>query len=97
MKTAGAAPSRKTLDATDWLPGVEDLKHCPHFDAPLKLSEIRKIVSDPKRVAQNAFFPLIQYEKKWQPFRTPQAKQKPKKKVRKIRYAARRDAYICKI
>lgn len=94
MKTAGAAPSRKTLKADEWLPGVEDLKHYPHFDAPLKLSEIRKIVGDPKRVARNAFFPLIQYEKKWQPFRTPQSKQKPKKKNRKIRYAARRDAYI---
>lgn len=94
MKTAGAAPSRQTPNADDWLPSAEDLKHYPHFDAPLKISEIRKIICDPQRVAQNAFFPLIQYEKKWQPFRTPQGKQKPKKKNRKIRYAARRDAYI---
>ncbi len=58
-------------------------------------------MNDPKRVARNAFFPLIQYEKRWQPFRTPKSGGavgngtiKPEKKSRKIRYAARRDAYI---
>ena len=56
---------------------------------------------NPTKVAHNAFFPLIQYEKRWQPFRRPKAKtkpepenQKPEPKNRKIRYAARRDAYI---
>lgn len=92
MKTTGAGPSRPEI----WEPSFEDQKHYPHFDAPLKLSEIKKIVNDPARVAQNAFFPLIQYEKKWQPFRSPKSpkKQRPERKTRKIRYAARRDAYI---
>lgn len=97
MKTTGAGPSRPEV----WEPSFEDQKHYPHFDAPLKLSDIRRIVNNPDRVAQNAFFPLIQYEKKWQPFRSPGAGSasaskapKPEKKTRKIRYAARRDAYI---
>ncbi|MEO0689065.1 MAG: reverse transcriptase domain-containing protein [Pseudomonadota bacterium] len=97
MKTTGAGPSRPE----EWEPSFDDLKHYPHFDAPLRLSEIKQIVNDPTRVTQNAFFPLIQYEKKWQPFRTPRSvgdkagkAQKPEKKSRKIRYAARRDAYI---
>lgn len=97
MKTTGAGPSRPV----PWDPSFEDQKHYPHFDAPLRLSEIRRIVNDPKRVASNAFYPLIQYEKKWQPFRKPKGKasgtgktQRPSKKSRLIRYAARRDAYI---
>ncbi len=94
MKTTGAAPSRTNKNANNWAPGLDDLKHYPHFDAPLKLSEIRSIVNDPNRVAQNAFFPLIEYEKKWQPFRNPKNAKKPQAKTRKIRYAARRDAYI---
>jgi hypothetical protein len=94
MKTTGAAPSRPFSTTSDWEPQAENLKHYPHFDAPLKLSEIKAIVNDPGRVARNAFFPLIQYEKRWQPFRTPDGKSKPKAKTRKIRYAARRDAYI---
>lgn len=93
MKTTGAAPSRPKAKEV-WEPTNEDMKHYPHFDAPLKLSEIRKIVNDPARVARNAFFPLIQYEKSWQPFRVPKSKQKPDPKTRKIRYAARRDSYI---
>jgi hypothetical protein len=93
MKTAGAAPSRPS-NSSVWNPSFEDLKHYPHFDAPLKLSEIRKIVNDPVRVSQNAFFPLIQYEKRWQPFRGSKKNTKPEPKVRKIRFAARRDAYI---
>ncbi|WP_233996577.1 reverse transcriptase domain-containing protein [Erythrobacter sp. HI0074] len=97
MKTTGAGPSRPI----PWDPSFEDQKHYPHFDAPLRLSEIKKIVNDPKRVASNAFFPLIQYEKKWQPFRKPRGEpsetgepKRPSKKSRLIRYAARRDAYI---
>lgn len=94
MKTTGAAPSRSGAGADLWSPSFDDLKHYPHFDAPLKISEIRSIVNDPDRVAKNAFFPLIEYEKKWQPFRTPKNARKPDTKTRKIRYAARRDAYI---
>ncbi|MDH2133147.1 hypothetical protein N5J77_18610 [Sphingobium yanoikuyae] len=93
MKTTGAAPSR-SVSQDVWDPSFEDLKHYPHFDAPLKLSEIRSIVNSPVKVAHNAFFPLIQYEKRWQPFRGSKANPKPDPKIRKIRYAARRAAYI---
>lgn len=95
MKTTGAAPSRRSKKVSElWDPSNTDLKHYPHFDAPLKLSTIRKLVNDPTIVAKNAFFPLIQYEKRWQPFRGPKLRQKPEPKIRKIRFAARRDAYI---
>lgn len=93
MKTTGAAPSH-SANVDPWSPTYDDLKHYPHFDAPLKLSEIKSIVNDPKRVALNAFFPLIEYKKRWQPFRTPDNGQRPGHKERRIRYAARRDAYI---
>ncbi len=55
------------------------------------------IVTNPLRVAQNSFYPLLQYEKKWQPFRhdlKKTGKERPPPKTRNIRYAARRDAYI---
>ena len=67
-------------------------KRYPHFDKPLSKNELEKIVNDPKRVAKNAFFPLIQYEKQYQPFRSKPSK--PSKKIRKIRYASRRDSII---
>jgi hypothetical protein len=80
----------------DWKLKQSDLKRYPHFDKDLKPAEIMAIVTDPLRVAQNKFFPLLQYKKKWQPFRGKSASSKPQPdpKDRPIRYAARRDAYI---
>ncbi|MGO1080723.1 reverse transcriptase domain-containing protein [Inquilinus sp. CA228] len=80
----------------EWKLKPRDLKLYPHFDQILKTTEIIALVTDPKRVAQNAFFPLLRYTKRWQPFRHPKAgsKPRPKPKERPIRYAARRDAYI---
>jgi len=80
----------------DWLLKPSDLKRYPHFDQVLKVDEIMALVTDPHRVAQNAFFPLMLYKKTFQPFRPDKkaAKAKPDKKERLIRYAARRDAYI---
>jgi hypothetical protein len=75
----------------DWKP---DLKRYPHFDQVLSLKEIDAIVKDPRRVAENAFFPFMRYSKGWQPFRETEDDQKPKPKERPIRFAARRDAYI---
>ena len=75
---------------------AKDLKHYPHFDRRLSISEIEKIVSDPKRVASNKFYPFFLYYETWQPFRTADkdSKKKPEPKRRPIRYASRRDAYI---
>ncbi len=72
---------------------AEDLKHYPHFDAPLSLREIRRLVTSPERVAANSFYPFFLYEESWQPYRSADAA-KPEKKTRPIRYGARRDAYI---
>jgi hypothetical protein len=81
---------------TDWQLKKSDLKRYPHFDQVLKPAEIVALVTHPDRVAKNAFFPLLRYTKKWQPFRDDKSsgKPKPKPKDRPIRYAARRDAYI---
>ena len=76
----------------DWYPSTRDLKHYPHFDKYLPLSEIEAIVKDLERVRTNAFFPFLRYIKSWQPFRSDDAPCKPKE--RPIRYASRRDAYI---
>lgn len=70
-----------------------DLKHYPHFDAPISARKAERIVTDPTRVASHAFFPFLLYHEQWQPYRSTSAV-KPKKKSRPIRYAARIDAYI---
>lgn len=81
---------------TDWQLKNSDLKRYPHFDQVLKPDEIVALVTNPVRVAQNSFFPLLRYTKRWQPFRhgKDSGKPRPKPKDRPIRYAARRDAYI---
>ena len=71
----------------------QDLKHYPHFDAPLPVREIKSLVSNSSRVAENTFFPFILFHEEWQPYRTS-VTGRPDKKSRPIRYAARRDAYI---
>lgn|GEM_PF-354860 len=73
----------------------KDLKHYPHFDAPLPLHEARRLVSNKKRVSENKFYPLLLYYEEWQPYRTADIV-KPERKVRPIRYGARRDSYIFK-
>lgn len=72
---------------------AKDLKHYPHFDAPITLRDIRDLVTDRERVAANSFYPFFLYEDSWQPYRPTDAA-KPDKKTRPIRYGARRDAYI---
>ena len=76
----------------EWQIRKGDLKKYPHFDAFLPPERIRDIVTDPNRVATNAFFPFMRYVESWQPFRKREPK--PAKKERPIRYASRRDAYI---
>ena len=70
-----------------------DLKHYPHFDAPISLKEIESLVTDPKRVEENSFYPFFLYYEEWQPYRSTDTA-KPEKKSRPICYGARRDAYI---
>jgi hypothetical protein len=71
----------------------DDLKQYPHFDAPISLKNIKRLVTSPDRVAKNSFYPLFLYHKSWQPFRLSDPL-RPPKKIRPIRYGARRDAYI---
>ncbi len=73
-----------------WTPRDKDLKHYPHFDAPLTRAKVVEIANDPKAVAINAFFPLIKFDRSWQPYRGLGGD----KKVRTLRYAARKDAAI---
>ncbi|OWJ55908.1 reverse transcriptase domain-containing protein [Inquilinus limosus] len=83
--------------AYTWVPSI---KHYPHFDKSIRPSDIWKLVRNPDRVAANAFYPFLKYEKRWQPFRGSEFDkavsgfQKPEKKEREIRYASRRDSYI---
>jgi hypothetical protein len=76
-----------------WRLTPEDLKHYPHFDAPLSVEEAMSLATNPERVRAHTFFPLLLYRQEWWPFgRKTDAR--PDKKSRKIRYAARGDAYI---
>ena len=74
----------------DWSPS---LKHYPHFDKPIRPTDIEKLVRDADAVAKNSFYPFMRFEEKWQPFRDKLGG-KPNKKIRQLRYASRRDAYI---
>ena len=74
----------------DWSPA---LKHYPHFDKPIRPSDIDKLVRDVDAVTRNSFYPFMRFEEKWQPFRGKQGG-KPEKKIRQLRFASRRDAYI---
>ncbi len=68
----------------EWEP---NLKHYRHFDKPIPKRKIRAIVTNPKRVAQNTFFPFLCFAQEFKRFgRNP--------KERLIRYAGRCDAYI---
>lgn len=75
---------------TDWLPS---LKHYPHFDKLMASKAIEALVRDPDAVAKNSFYPFLRFEEKWQPYRD-KAVGKKAKKVRQLRFASRRDAYI---
>jgi Reverse transcriptase (RNA-dependent DNA polymerase) len=74
-----------------WVPREKDVKHYSHFDAPLTIDELTRIANDPASVVANPFFPLIMFKKEWQPYR---AAPRPNRKVRELRYAARKDAAI---
>jgi len=89
-RDAEVLPPSRGVSPIDWSP---TLKNYPHFDKPIRPSEIEKLVTDSNAVARNSFYPFMRFEEKWQPFRDKQ-NGKPDKKVRQLRYASRRDAYI---
>lgn len=76
----------------EWILNEADLKRYPHFDRPMSVENILKVVRNPDLVSRNAFFPFLSYEEAWQPFRDKG--DRPSRKSRPIRYACRRDAYI---
>ncbi|MEZ5816554.1 MAG: reverse transcriptase domain-containing protein [Hyphomicrobiaceae bacterium] len=76
----------------EWALTRDKLKKYPHFDAPLSVEEATALATDPARVLSHAFYPLLLFREEWWPFgRKAKAHEK---KSRKIRYAARGDAYI---
>lgn len=77
-----------------WEPSTSDLKTYRHFDAVMKPSSISTLVRDPAKVASHPFRPLLHFEKKWR--RPPRNGVAREPKVRPIRYACRKDAYIYK-
>jgi hypothetical protein len=64
----------------------------PHFDSIPSPADILALVQDPCKVAKHAFYPFIQFEKRWTRF--AEKGQAGKDKCRLVRYAARRDACI---
>jgi len=74
-----------------WEPTRKNQKQYPHFDKPLSLSELSSIANSPQRVAENAFFPFLEFKKSWIPFRAD-GRREPKSRL--IRFASRRDSAI---
>ncbi|MEY4706718.1 MAG: hypothetical protein RJB58_441 [Pseudomonadota bacterium] len=68
-------------------------KNYPHFDGHLNDVAIDALVKSPGRVQRNPFFPFIVFKKKFNRFgiTTPR---NAREKIRQLRYAARKDAYI---
>ena len=75
-----------------WHLSKRDIKRYPHFDPPISLEQAEKYALDQELVARHAFYPFIRYEQSWKRF--AKKHKDGKRKVRPIRYAARRDAYI---
>ena len=87
---AEVLPPSRGVSPIDWSPA---LKNYPHFDRPIRTNDIEKLVRDTEAVSRNSFYPFMRFEEKWQPFRDKQDG-KPDKKIRQLRFASRRDAYI---
>lgn len=74
-----------------WKPRKKDLKNYLHFDRSMPVKGLVQYVTNDELVAKHRFFPLIRFHEKWTKFRKDGAK---RRKVRPLRYAARRDAAI---
>jgi hypothetical protein len=68
------------------------IKRYPHFDSDISPARAKQFVENPVLVAKHAFYPFIEYEKRWTRFAGKG--ESGDKKCRVIRYAARRDACI---
>ena len=77
-----------------WEPVASDMKNYRHFDAPINITEIKKLVRNPSKVIGHSFMPLIHFEKRWR--RAPKNGVARSPKIRALRYASRKDAYIYK-
>ena len=75
-----------------WPPGDRDLKRYPHFDGWISATEAVALATDAGRVATHSFYPFIFYVQGWSRF--AKKAQSGARKDRKLRYAARSDAYI---
>lgn len=96
------------LSYGNWLMNVdikwakEKRKGYPHFDAPISLSEAVQLVTNPLKVAEHQFFPFLEYTKKTRKFVAIKKKFDEEGdchydshiKLRPIKFAAHRDAYI---
>jgi hypothetical protein len=89
-----ASPHTANLDTELWEPCASDLKTYRHFDAIMSREAIKSLVRNPSAVAKHTFRPLLHFEKRWR--RAPKQGVKRSEKVRPIRYACRKDAYIYK-
>lgn len=74
-----------------WAPAPKNLKHYPHFDAPISRRKLIELANSPGLVSRHSFFPFLQYKKSWVPFRADGMRE-PKERL--IRYASRRDSII---
>lgn len=91
------ATSDSTFPNTDdlaWQPKLSDLKKYRHFDSEIDLDKITDLVSEPQYIKRDLFSPLLHFEQKWR--RPPKNGKKREPKIRPIRYACRKDAYIYK-
>jgi hypothetical protein len=64
----------------------------PHFDSIPSPEDALALVQDPQRVSKHAFYPFIQFEKRWTRFAVKGVLRKVK--CRLVRYAAREDSCI---
>jgi hypothetical protein len=80
------------IDEYNWRPRQKDLKKYIHFDRHISVADLKKLANDPKRVAENAFFPLLLFFEEWTKFRKNGIRKPPK--VRPLRFACRKDAAI---
>ena len=77
---------------TDWQIKASDLKGYPHFDPVISAADATLYASDPDRVTGHTFYPFMLYEERWN--RYADIGERGESKSRKIRYGARKDAYI---
>ncbi|MBX9462346.1 MAG: hypothetical protein KL840_05185 [Aquamicrobium sp.] len=87
MPIGAATPTH----AENWTPREKDVKRYLHFDRHIPIAELVRLANSPEAVAANSFYPLLRFKEEWVKFRKDASS---KKKVRPLRYSARRDAAI---